>query len=326
MQKVGIRTFTIAVLMALPVYAASPESAKPGTPPDNRPARKERNPAQQVRSAPVPLPSGGTVDRDVVYGKGGDIDLKMDIYRPAAKESSGAAPCAVYIHGGGWEKGDKTSGGWFANIAGELLARGYVVAAVDYRLGPQYKWPAYINDCKCAVRFLRANATKYNIDPARIGTWGSSAGGHLVALLGTADASAKLEGDGGYPDQSSRVQAVVDFFGPADMTRLTGNEKIRNLFGDQANLKQASPVTYISKDDPPFLIIQGDKDPLVNPEQSKLLEKQLKAAGVSATLVMVKNGVHGTMGRDIQPTHEEIVKKVIEFFDEHLRSGASAGK
>ena len=206
------------------------------------------------------------------------------------------------------------------NVTGELLGRGYVVAAVDYRLVPDVTWPAFFHDVKAAVRFLRASAGKYHLDPDRIGTWGTSAGGHLAALLGTTDAAAGLEGDGGNPGQSSRVQAVVDLFGPADLPRMRrAPEMARVAFGGAGGLKQASPVEHVSRDDPPFLIIQGDSDRVVPAEQSELLYERLRAVGVAAKLVIVKNGGHGLNGNGITPSRSEMVKMIGDFFDQHLR-------
>ena len=262
-----------------------------------------------------------SVLRDVTYCTNGGVALKLDVY--LAKKTSNAAPCAVYIHGGGWQGGSKSGGSWMAPVTSELLKRGYVVAAVDYRLAPDFQWPAYIHDCKAAIRFLRANAKKFNLDPNRIGAWGTSAGGHLVALLGTADASAKLEGEH-YLDQSSRVQAVVDMFGPSDIPLLASEAQHRErgtkIFGGtEAMFKEASPVTYVSKSNAPFLILHGEDDALVHANQAKVLYEKLKTAGVEAKLVMVKNGTHGLNGRDLSPSHDELLKMIVEFFDKHLK-------
>ncbi len=210
----------------------------------------------------------------------------------------------------------------------ELISRGYLVAAINYRLAPEYKFPAQIEDVKCAIRFLRAKASFYGIDPDRIGAWGGSAGGHLVALLGTADTNAGLEGLGGYMDYSSHVSAVVDFFGPSDIQELFpeyGMPALVNIF-DTPNPKSpkakvASPVTYVTPDDPPFLIIHGNKDDLVPLSQSEILYDRLKAAGVPVTLVEVKNGGHGfaPTGGSISPTRAEITNMVADFFDKHVK-------
>jgi acetyl esterase/lipase len=264
-------------------------------------------------------PAGGKVERDIVFSAPGGAALHLDLYFPK-HEGETPAPLAVYLHGGGWRGGSRTVGTWLKDVTAELVARGYVVAAVDYRLVPDVKWPAFIHDVKAAVRFLRANAGKYHIDPDRIGVWGTSAGGHLAALLGTSDASDRLEGDGGNPEASSRVQAVVDLFGPTDLTRMNRREQLaERAFGGVDKLKEASPVEYVTRDDPPFLIIQGDSDKTVPAEQSEILYQRLVAAGAPAKLVIVKKGGHGLTGAEITPTKPELVKMIGDFFDQHLR-------
>jgi acetyl esterase/lipase len=267
----------------------------------------------------------GTIARDVTYGIADGVALKMDIYYP--KMAEGAVPAILYVHGGGWTKGDKRAGAGSAEIP-ELVSRGYLVAAINYRLAPQYKFPAQIEDVKCAVRFLRANAATYGIDPDHIGTWGGSAGGHLVALLGVTDAAAGFDGNGGYADQSSRVQAVVDMFGPTDLTAMfqgAGPRLMEQVFGTTDKnsdiVKRASPVTWVSSDDPPFLILHGEKDTLVPPSQSKILYERLIAAGVPATLTIVENAGHGfaPAGGTIDPSRIEITGLVADFFDQYLK-------
>ncbi len=261
---------------------------------------------------------------DVTYCVMDGVELKMDIYRPQG--SSAPTPALLYVHGGGWTSGDKRSGEGVRDIA-ELLARGYLIAAVNYRLAPSYKFPAMIEDVKCAVRFLRENAERYTIDPEKIGAWGGSAGGHLVALLGTADSSAGWD-VGQYLEHSSRVQAVVDMFGPTDLTVLFEGANPRlmeQVFGtsdrNSETLKRASPVTWVSSDDPPFLILHGERDPLVPVSQSQIFYERLQAAGVPATLVIVKNAGHGfaPMGGPISPTRQELTKIIGDFFDRSLK-------
>lgn len=313
-------------------------------------AWEKANPGVDPRSAQQPL---RPTEPDVTYCVMDGVELKMDIYRPPSppaplpSEGEGSrgegmtpTPALLYVHGGGWTGGDKRSGAGTLDFA-ELLARGYLIAAVNYRLAPRYKFPAMIEDVKCAVRFLRANAERYNINPERIGAWGGSAGGHLVALLGTADETAGWD-VGQYLEQSSRVQAVVDMFGPTDLTVLFEGANPRlmeQVFGtsdrNSETLKRASPVNWVSADDPPFLILHGERDPLVPPSQSQIFYDKLVETGVPATLVMVKNAGHGfvPMGGPISPTRDELTKMIADFFDRYLkkmpasndRYGASQG-
>src|SRR5437868_3289993 len=173
--------------------------------------------------------------RDVTYCTAGGVDLQMDIYAPA-RLAGARAPAVMFVHGGAWSGGDKASGEGAPEIA-ELVDRGYVVASISYRLAPRYVFPAQIEDVKCAVRYLRANASSLHIDPKRIGAWGASAGAQLVSLLGTTDESAGFEGDGGYLNESSRVQAVVDMYGRADLSTVpTTRPDLLPIFGSEAAL------------------------------------------------------------------------------------------
>lgn len=265
---------------------------------------------------PVALPESVELLKDVAYGKGGDRALKLHILRPktAPKE---AMPVLVWIHGGGWQAGSKDSGlGRLARYA----ERGYFCATIEYRFSKEAVFPAQIEDSKCAIRFLRAKAKEYHLDPDRIGVWGSSAGGHLVALLGTSASVQELEGKGGWQEQSSRVQAVCDFCGPADFLKWadSAHPAVVGLFGgkvkDKAALAaQASPVTHVSKEAPPFLIVHGDEDKVVPLDQSEALQAALKKAGIDVTLHVVKGGGHGFGG-------PEIDKLVADFFDKQLKN------
>jgi acetyl esterase/lipase len=268
------------------------------------------------QEAALPVPE----QRDVTYCVADGVPLKMDIYEPI-KADSAPAPVAMFVHGGSWSGGDKASYEGAHEIAA-LVSRGYLVASVNYRLAPQYVFPAQIEDVKCAVRYLRAGASSLNIDPNRIGAWGTSAGGQLVSLLGTTDESAGLEGNGGYADVSSRVQAVVDMYGRADLATIPETRPdLLPVFGGEANLSRYSPVTYASKDDPPFLIMHGDQDNVVPPELSQEFYDRLTAAGVQATLVMVSHAGHGFVptGPGMSPSRAEITGMVGDFFDRHLK-------
>ncbi len=264
--------------------------------------------------------SAGRVLWDVTYCKTDDVSLKLDLYLPEAR--SGQLPVAVYVHGGGWVSGDKRDGTGAQDVPA-LVRRGYLVAAVNYRLGPQYKFSAQIEDVKCVIRFLRANAPAYGLNPNRVGAWGGSAGGHLVSLLGLSDETTGWD-VGQYLDQPSQVHAVVDYFGPADLTvpYYAMSSQILRVFGSKDNLAKASPVTYASASSPPFLIFQGTMDSLVPPEQSQRLYERLTAAGVTSTLVMVQNAGHGfvPLGGPINPSRIQITTMMVDFFDRYLRS------
>jgi acetyl esterase/lipase len=275
----------------------------------------------------VPVAKLGTVDYDITYATIEDTALMMDIHYP--RTATGTVPAIIYVHGGGWTSGDKESGAGVQFIP-ELVSRGYLVAAINYRLAPECKVIDQIGDVKCAVRYLRAKAADYGIDTHRIGVIGGSAGGHLVTLLGTSDKSSNLEGNGGYYDQSSRVQAVVDLFGPADLVTMfesTSPQWLQNVFGtpnyNSDDIKRVSPVTYITSDDPPFLILQGDQDTVVPQEQSEILFRKLKEANVPASLVIVKNAGHGfrpvPITAIISPSEQEMTLMIADFFDRYLK-------
>jgi acetyl esterase/lipase len=259
--------------------------------------------------------------RDLEYVPGGHERQKLDLYLPPQEEGSAPLPLIIWVHGGAWLGGNKNN-----CPAAQLLKYGFAAASINYRLSQHAIFPAQIEDCKAAVRYLRANAGQYNIDPNRIGVWGASAGGHLVALLGTTSDVNDFD-KGPNLQFSSKVQAVCDFFGPTDFTKMSGFESIMDhdasdapeakLIGgpvqeNKEACKRANPITYISKDDPPFLICHGDKDNLVPHNQSVLLNEALKKAGVDVTFHTVEGGGHGF--RD-----PEVDKMVLEFFTKHLK-------
>jgi len=274
----------------------------------------------------------------MTYRTSDGVALPMDVYEPAAWATR-PAPAVLYVHGGGWIMGARESQGIGAGLAGNdaalfpqlratLNARGFVVASIDYRLAPLYPWPDQIEDAMCAVRFLRAHAAALGIDATRIGAWGSSAGGHLVALMGTAGPAAGF-GGGQYHDQSSRLQAVVDMFGPTDLTRTDdSNAFARTLFqitmgSSQAVRRSASPITYAGAHDPSFLILQGTQDTLVPPRHARELAQRLRAAGSPVTLVMVKNTGHGLITPGEQPSATDLVRMVTDFFTRTLTPGSA---
>ncbi|MFC1715590.1 alpha/beta hydrolase fold domain-containing protein [Candidatus Poribacteria bacterium] len=261
--------------------------------------------------------------RDVEYGMGGGRPLKLNIIRPKDPPDV-PMPVVVFIHGGAWRAGNKEG----LRTLG-LARRGYFTVSIEYRLSSEAIFPAQIHDCKCAIRWLRAHADKYKIDPDKIGVWGPSAGGHLVAFLGTSGGVEELEGDGGWPEYSSRVQAVVDFFGPTDFLKMGGwhdaadspeSQLVGGKIADKPEMvKMANPITYITPDDPPFLIVHGEEDNTVPINQSELLHEALEKAGVEVSFVRVKRGGHGFRG-DTDPSPDQINRMVGRFFDRTLKS------
>ena len=231
--------------------------------------------------------ANAAVERSLVYKRVNGLILTLDLYRPEGV--SGLLPVIVCVHGGPWDEGSKER-----CPAVTLVQYGYAMASIDYRLTRIALFPAQIEDCKAAVRWLRANASTYNLDPDRIGVWGYSSGGHLAALLGTTGGVPELEGSGENMQYSSQVQAVCDVAGPTDLLAMANlgprrTLAIEGLLGgppenDKAKAIAASPLHYISKDDPPFLIVHGEADRVVPVEQSQRLYEELRKAGVNATL------------------------------------------
>jgi acetyl esterase/lipase len=249
------------------------------------------------------------IEPNITYGTAGDIQLQLDLAKP--KDGDGPFPALVLIHGGGWVGGNRHS---FRPYLEQAARRGYVAVTISYRLtqpDPETKlgkqpFPAQIHDCKCAIRWLRSVAEKYRVDPERIGVMGGSAGGHLSLLVGLADDQAGLEGDGGHAEFSSRVHAVVNIFGPTELAKAYDDvPMVRDLLialcggtPDQARdaYKAASPVTYISKDDPPVLTLHGDQDKIVPVSQATLFDAAMKKAKVRHELLILKDQGHGFAG------------------------------
>jgi acetyl esterase/lipase len=273
--------------------------------------------------APLDVPQGVTFEKDIVYSSPGGQSLGLDMARP--EDAKGLSPAIVCIHGGGFRAGNRQH---HDRLCLQLAQRGYVAVTVSYRLAPQHQFPAAVNDVKAAVRWLRANAAKYGVDPGRIGTTGDSAGGHLALFLGlTADVKSFDASDGGNADQSSRVNCVVDVYGPSDFTKSYDKSvdasQVLPLFlgGDLTTARHrhilASPLYWITPHAAPTLAIHGTKDPYVAHEQAVWLIDRLQSADVEAELLTLEGAGHGFKGEDAKRAQEAM----FAFFDKHLKSG-----
>jgi acetyl esterase/lipase len=270
-----------------------------------------------------------TVLPDVQYCTGGGKPLLMDVFVPKHRTRT-PTPAVLWIHGGGWERGDKNG-----NSGAQLLAdEGFVTASLFYRLSGDSPFPADIEDCKCAIRFLRANAAKYGVDPDRVGVAGASAGGHLAELVATADQSAGLEGNGGWQNVSSKVQAASAYYGVSDFTvgatqfqHHTGLVVLKLFRGTEKDkpelYRKASPIFYVSKDDPPLLLVHGEKDDLVPFDQSVRMAEAYRRAALSVEFIAVKNAGHDfeqVGDAPVSPSVEAIRQRTIDFFERNLVS------
>jgi acetyl esterase/lipase len=268
-----------------------------------------------------PLPPGLKVLKDSEYGNASGRAMLLDLYLP--EKGDKPLPLIIWIHGGAWMAGSKDG----PSPALRFTANGYAVAQVGYRLSQEAKFPAQIYDCKATVRWLRANAAKYHLDPNKFVAWGGSAGGHLVALLGTSGGVAELEGNDNDLKESSRVQAVVDWFGPADFLHIgdaesdihhtgPGSPESKLIGGalleNKDKAAKASPITYVLKDAPPFLIMHGDRDRTVPFNQSELLYAALKKAEADVTFVPVKGAGHGFDGPEAIAPVQEFLKRCLK--------------
>lgn len=266
-------------------------------------------------------PAKLTVHRDLTYVVDGHPRQRLDLYLP---DAPGPLPVIIWIHGGAFRMGSKAD-----RVPLGYLDGGYAVAAINYRLSQHAIFPAQIEDCKAAVRWLRAHATQFGLDTRRFGALGESAGGHLVAMLGTTGATRQFD-VGAYLDQSSSVQAVADHFGPTDFLQMdahrlpdgmvhnTPDSPESELVGGPIQqhperVAVANPMTYVSPDAPPFLIIHGDRDPLVPYHQSELLAAALRQAGVDTTFYTVIGEGHGNFADPAVP------RLTRQFFDRWLK-------
>ena len=286
------------------------------------PAVTPAPPSPASKSATFTLPDTVRAELNITYGRTPEQELKMDVYRP--KTGGDALPACVLVHGGGWIKGDKEK---FTPLAVGLAQRGYVVANIEYRLGPVAKYPAAVQDCNLAVRFIRAEAKRFGLDPQRIGAWGGSAGGHLVGLIAAAPGERKFLA-GEHAGVSAKVQATVVMAGPMDLTqermvenyrkqkeKSMGFQWVGKLYDEAPELyREASPSTYLSKDTGPVLFLTGSLD---NPDRDAPPMKQLQALGVPTQQVILADGKHGCWMQ--APWQQQCIDAVDTFFKAHLK-------
>lgn len=268
------------------------------------------------------LPRGVRLVADLDYVGDGNPRHRLDLLVPTRRSTRKPLPVLAYVHGGGWQNGDKSHG--LSRVAGFVSGGRYIGVSIGYRLTGEAKWPAQIHDCKAAIRWLKANARTHGIDPDRIAVYGTSAGGHLVAMLGVSGGVKDLEGRlGPHPGTDSRVAAVIDFFGPTDFLKMNdfpgridhdaANSPESKLVGGEIQkhperCRHASPLTYVTSGDAPFLVVHGTNDRLVVFNQSELLRAALKQAKVPVTLVTVTGGGHGVGG----PVLDERIRAFLE--------------
>jgi acetyl esterase/lipase len=276
--------------------------------------------AQPPKLLPPSVPDGVELDFDVEYSRVGER-MAMDIFRP---KGEGPFPAVVAIHGGGFRAGSRAS---YHRLCIELAQKGFVAATVSYRLAPRHQFPAAVEDVKAAVRFLRANAQKHRLDPHHIGATGGSAGGHLALMLGLTGHSTAFDGTGPHRDQSSEVQAVVNFYGPTDFTKsyeasVDAKDVLPQWIGNDLahNRKQhlvASPLYHVSPLAPPILTIHGTKDTYVAYEQGRWLDERMKAVGGVHELETIEGAGHGFKGPDLARAEARLVA----WFNRYLRPG-----
>jgi acetyl esterase/lipase len=276
--------------------------------------------SHRLTAAPK-VPAGVIWQPDLEYSNPDGEPLQLNMARPAS--GNGPSPAVLCIHGGGFRAGARES---YDNLCIKLAERGYVAATVTYRLSPKHKFPAAIYDCKAAVRWLRANAATYNINPHKIGVMGGSAGGHLAQFLAVTAHVPRFEGNGGNPDQSSSVICVVNFYGPSDFTKSYGKSVDAhevlpmwlggNLDTARALHIQASPLYWVTPAAAPTLCIHGTEDKYVAHEQAVWIVDKLKAATVEAHLLTLPGAGHGFKGHDAEVAD----MAMFEFFDRKLKN------
>lgn len=267
------------------------------------------------------VPDGVTFEAGIEYANPDGQHLQLNMARP--KAGDGPFPAVVCIHGGGFRAGKREG---YDPLVIKLAQRGYVAMTITYRLAPKYQFPAAVHDTKAAVRWARANAAKYKIDPDRIGVTGGSAGGHLAQFLAVTSDVKEFEGDGGNPGVSSKVACVVNVYGPSDFTKSYGKSvdaaEVLPLWlgGNLETARQkhirASPLYWVTPNAAPTLCIHGTEDKYVAHEQAVWLVDKLKAAGVEAELLTLPGAGHGFKGKDAETAEQAL----FAFFDKHLKT------
>lgn len=263
------------------------------------------------------LPPGVNVLTDLEYAKVDGLPLHLDLYM--AEKTEGRPPLIVWVHGGGWVKGDKAM---INRAIIGLTAKGYALASLNYRLNGFNSHPEQIHDIKGAVRWLRANAGKYGYDASRIGVGGGSAGGHLALLLGLSSNDRFLEGNvGGNLDQSSQVQAILDLYGPSSLQDYAAVDKRFSKNKNPKILHLANPLSYLSAGDPPLFIMHGDLDRVVPVSQSEILHEKYQREGLKSTLHVIDGAAHG--GKKFSAAAQQTLMQ--NFFDKHIKNGTATG-
>lgn len=271
---------------------------------------------------PFSLPSRVRLEKDVVYASPGGRDLHLDLFRP---RSGGSAPGLIFVHGGGWRNGSKKQ---FHRQAAHMAARGFVCACIEYRLSGEAKWPTCIDDCKASVRWFWENRWRLNVDPYRIGAAGGSAGGHLAAMMGVTQRRDSFGSHLAIPGPSSKVAAVAAFNGVFDMTELARQvpEHVDNLlqplFGattaeNPEIYRQASPIDYVGKSTPPFLLLHGTADETVPYEQALAFQRAMQDADADVELFTADGAEHGFF--NAPPWYDQTLAAMEAFFVRTLK-------
>ena len=322
-RAVRIAAFIFISLLIAAAAIAQPAASTAAAAPEGRNGRG----ASGFGRGAAALPAGVRAERNIPDVENGHRNQILDLFLPE-QPSSKPLPLMIWIHGGAWSGGSHSSPPVLY-----LVSKGFAVASIQHRFSSDAIWPAQSYDCKAAIRFLRANATKYNFDPGHFGVGGDSSGGHLAAFVGTSGDVKELEGNLGNTNVSSRVQAVVDWFGPTDFTLMAQQSGPRSMLQHDASnspesrlvggpvqekrdvARTANPLTYVDRNDPPFLIMHGDNDQLVPLAQSVILAKALIDAGVEVTMKTIPGAAHeGLQFRDAESQRliEKFLSRTLE--------------